>query len=195
MVIVTYLSHFCGIDDKGETLYCFGRYQYSSMVVTSIAGKNWSLLVSAALALLGLIVFRMFLNWDSLGFTVQLQNLTSLLAPLAFTAAVIERAVEIVVSPWRDAEASKLDGVVAAIKARPADPAANAQNAADLIAATDRLNDYRGDTQRYAFAVSLILSVLASISGVRALGPFVDSKTLTPDFSMERSTSFFSLWT
>ncbi len=100
---------------------------------------------------------------------------SSLLAPLAFAAAVVERAVEILISPWRDAEASKLDKAVTAIKARPADPAANAQNAIDLKAASDELDEYRGATQRYAFAVALTLSVLVSIAGVRALEPFVDT--------------------
>jgi len=144
------------------------------MPLASIAKKNWPLLVSVALALAGVIVFRNWLNWDALGLTVRLQDLSGLLAPLAFAAAVIERAVEILVSPWRDAEASKLTRAVAAIKARPADPAADGQNAADLKAASDALDEYRGDTQRYAFAVSLTLCVLVSVAGVRALGPFAE---------------------
>ena len=144
------------------------------MPSTFIARKNWPLLVSGALALLGVIVFRVLLKWDGLNLTVRLQDLSGLLAPLAFASAVIERAVEILVSPWRDSEASKLDKAVAAIKARPADPAANTQNAADLKAASDAIDEYRGDTQRYAFAISLTLSVLVSMAGVRALGPFAD---------------------
>ncbi len=144
------------------------------MPVTSVARKNWPLVVACALALLGVIVFRMLLKWDGLTLTVRLQDLSGLLAPLAFASAVIERAVEILVSPWRDAEASKLDKAVAAIKARPADPATSTQDAADLKAASDAIDEYRGETQRYAFAVSLTLSVLVSIAGVRALGPFAD---------------------
>ena len=63
-----------------------------------------------------------------------------------------------------------------AIKARPNDPTTpiqNAQNAADLQAANDALDTYRGQTQRYAFAANLILSFCASAVGVRALWPFV----------------------
>lgn len=41
--------------------------------------------------------------------------------------------------------------------------------------ASDDLAEYRSTTQRYAFAVSLILSTLTSIAGVRALRPFVVS--------------------
>jgi hypothetical protein len=144
------------------------------MPVTSVARKKWPLVFACALALLGVIVFRMLLKWDGLTLTVRLQDLSGLLAPLAFASAVIERAVEILVSPWRDAEASKLDKAVAAIKARPADPATSTQDAADLKAASDAIDEYRGETQRYAFAVSLTISVLVSIAGVRALGPFAD---------------------
>jgi hypothetical protein len=150
----------------------------ATMPLTSIARKNWPLWVSGAAALLGVIVFRAFLNWEGLSLTVKLADLAGLLAPLAFAAAVVERGVEILVSPWRDAEASKLDKAVAAIKARPADPAANAQNAADLKAASDALDEYRGETQRYAFAVSVTLSILVSIAGVRVLGPFADPEKL-----------------
>jgi hypothetical protein len=148
------------------------------MSVMSNAKKNWPLLAAAASALVGVIVFRVFLNWDGISLTVRLQDLSGLLAPLAFASAVIERAVEILVSPWRDAGASKLSKALAAIQARPAEPAACAQNAADLQAASDALDEYRGDTQRFAFAVSLTLSVLVSMAGVRALGPFADAVKL-----------------
>jgi hypothetical protein len=127
-----------------------------------------------------------------LNFTVKVSDLAGLLAPLAFAATVVERAVEILVSPWRDAGASKLDKAVAAIKARPVDPATSTQNAADLKQASDVLDDYRGDTQRYAFAVSLTLSVLVSIAGVRALGPFVDAVKLNdPKVTTEAQRLFF----
>ena len=165
------------------------REDLATMPLTSIIKKNWPLFVSGAVALVGVIVFRARLNWGTLGLTVRLQDLSGLLAPLAFAAAVIERAVEILVSPWRDAEASKLERVVAAIKARPADTAANAQNAADLKAASDAIDEYRGDTQRYAFAVSLTLSVLVSMAGVRALGNFVDANKLK-DLAFSQSPQY-----
>ena len=104
------------------------------------------------------------------------QNLTNLLAPLAFAAAVVERGVEILISPWRDAEAGKLENNLAAIQAQPAADAASAQQKTDALKrASDELAEYRGATQRYAFGISLILSTLISVAGVRALQPFLDA--------------------
>jgi hypothetical protein len=163
------------------------------MALPSIIKKNWPLFVAGALALTGVIVFRAWLNWDAISLTVRLQDLSGLLAPLAFAAAVVERGVEILVSPWRDAEASKLEKAVAAIKTRPADPASNAQNAVELRAASDRLDEYRGDTQRYAFAVSLTLSILVSMAGVRALGPFADTARLNDVRIMTQAQHLFFL--
>ena len=142
------------------------------MPLTFVFNKNWPLLVSGAIALSCVAVFGAYLKWDGLSLTVRLQDLSGLLAPLAFASAVIERAVQIIVSPWCDAEASKLEKAVSAIK--DTDPATNARNAADLKAASDRLDEYRGDTQQVAFGVSLTLSILVSMAGVRALGPFAD---------------------
>ena len=41
--------------------------------------------------------------------------------------------------------------------------------------ASDALDEYRGETQKYAFAISLTLATLVSIVGVRAFGPFLDT--------------------
>ena len=137
--------------------------------------RNSLLLASFVVAILALTAFAIWLHWEGVGLSVQVSNMASLLAPLVFAAAVIERAVEILVSPWRDAQASKLEGIVSAIKARSSDATTPTQSAAELKAASDALDEYRGETQRYAFGVSLTLSILAAMVGVRALGPFLDS--------------------
>jgi hypothetical protein len=139
--------------------------------------KNRLQLAAFIVAALCLISFALWLRWEGISLSVQVTNIAGLLAPLAFAAAVIERSVEILVSPWRDAQASQLQAAVSAIKARAAAPDAetSAKNAADLKAATDGLEEYRGETQRYAFCVSLGLSMLTTMVGVRALNPFLDS--------------------
>jgi len=138
-------------------------------------GNSSSQLLAFGLAFVCLAAFAIWLRWENLALSVQVSNITSLLAPLAFAAAVIERGVEILVSPWRDPEANKLEAAVSAIKSRQTDPATAPQNAADLKAASDALDEYRGETQKYAFAISLTLATLVSIVGVRAFGPFLDA--------------------
>jgi len=135
--------------------------------------QNRLQLATFAVAVLCLTTFGVCLRWECVSLSIPVTNIANLLAPLVFAAAVIERAVEILVSPWRDAHASKLESALSAMKAASAaNPAA--QNAADLQAASDALDEYRGETQKYAFGVSLTLSILTAIVGVRVLGPFLD---------------------
>jgi hypothetical protein len=149
------------------------------MSLPPVVTKNWALFVSGAIALAAFIIFAVSAKWDGLTFKVQMADLAGLLAPLVFASAVVERAVEILVSPWRDAGASKLEKAVAAVKARPVatDPDISAKNEADLKVASAALDDYRGETQKYAFAVSLTLSAFVAISGVRAFWPFTNKDT------------------
>lgn len=133
------------------------------------------MLLAGVVAVVSTVIFWIFLRWNGLTFNVQVTAVASLLAPLAFAAAVVERAVEILISPWRDEDASKLEKTLAAIQAQAVDPAGAANHAADLKVASNSLDEYRGATQRYAFAVSMTLSILVSVAGVRALGPFLDA--------------------
>jgi hypothetical protein len=59
-------------------------------------------------------------------------------------------------------------------RATSTDPA-SLQNADELKIASNALDQYRGKTQRYAFGISLTLSILTAMVGVRALGPFLDN--------------------
>lgn len=143
-------------------------------VLTKPTAANWPLMVTGLITAIVLLIFGKYLRWDALDLSVGVTQLADRLAPLALAAAVVERAVEILISPWRDAGASKLQKAITAIQARSPDPATSAQNATELEAASNALDEYRGATQKYAFAVSLIIGMLLSVSGVRALGPFAD---------------------
>ena len=119
-------------------------------------------------------------------------DVAGLLAPLAVAATFIERAVEILVSPWRDGQATELTKAFNEVKTRPADPLTNAKNVADLKAASEALDDYRGETQQIAFAVPFSLGLLTSISGVHALGPFViAAKCAGAGFASHHQEVFF----
>jgi hypothetical protein len=135
------------------------------------------------------------LPWSAINLTVSVSDLAGKLAPLAVAAAVIERAVEILISPWRDGEASKLSRSVDTARAAAANAPADSDAAKKLKDASDKLDDYRSQTQQYAFAVSLTLSVLASMAGVRALGAFFDttSKTLPAGFLTSPQYYFFTV--
>jgi hypothetical protein len=154
--------------------------------ISPILRKNLPLLVAGVITISAVIIFRISMKWDGISLTVRLQDIAGLLAPLAFASAVVERAVEILISPWRDAAASKLETELAAVKADPkALPV-------DVKKASDALDDYRGETQRYAFAISLTLSVFVAMAGVRALGPFADAAKLRdPKITSDGQHLFF----
>lgn len=124
------------------------------------------ILLGYALALAGVLCFGRFVNWGGVNLAVRPEQLAGLLAPVAFAAAVIERGVETLINPWRDAGAAALTNSLAA--------ATTAQDTAKMGKASDALAAYKATTQRYAFSISLIVGVLVSISGVRAFGPFAD---------------------
>jgi hypothetical protein len=136
----------------------------------SVIKQHWPLLSAGAAVLVGILIFCTELRWDGLAFNVKVTGIAGLLAPVAFAAAVVERAVEILISPWRDAGANNLQTALAAIQAGPDD----GQKTSEVKTASEKLEAYRGATQQYAFAVSLVLSTCASIAGVRALEPFLD---------------------
>jgi len=140
--------------------------------------KLWKrpLLLGFLITLLGFAFFNWKQQWNGIDLTVAPDQLLARMTPLILASAFIERAVEILISPWRDTAASKLSRAVTAIKARPNDPTTpiqNALNATDLQAAQEALDEYRGETQRYAFAVGLVLSFCAAVAGIRSHWPFL----------------------
>ncbi|GEM_PF-6492754 len=128
----------------------------------SIATKAPIVLFGAAFVVL-LIVYAFFFPWECVNFNFKIQDLAAMLAPLALAASVVERSVEILLSPWRDETASKLE------KALAAAPPEQKQ------AISDKLDEYRAKTQKIAFFVSVFVSSCVAISGVRALQPFLDA--------------------
>jgi len=73
------------------------------------------------------------------------------LTPLILTAGFIERAIEVLISPWRDPEASRHATAIAAAKATPvSDDQAKVQKVQAVADATNSLNVYSGLTKRYA---------------------------------------------
>lgn len=100
------------------------------------------------------------------------------MTPLLLTATLIERAVEVVITPWRDPDADDKSNKVAAAAAQVEAGVDNAQ--ATLEARTSDLNEYTGKTRQYAYAIAVALSVLAVTAGVRTLWPLLDTSKVVP---------------
>lgn len=131
--------------------------------------NNFALIAASSLGAIAVFLFAAFLRWGGLNFSIKPAEILNVLSPLILTAGFIERAVEVLVSPWRDTGATKLQKALDAAKAAaPPDPV-------KVQTATDELDEYRGTTQRYAFATSLTLGFATAIAGVRTLWPLLDS--------------------
>ncbi len=119
------------------------------------------------IATLGIALFAGFAMWWGLDITVQASTVSNVLAPLLLVAGFIERAVEVVITPWRDPGAKKRQ---AAVDKAKAGTDAGAQDTAN-----NALTDYVGETTWYAFIVAFMFGLVAAMVGVRALWPFIQA--------------------
>lgn len=126
------------------------------------------LIIASVIAVIGIASFAVFARWGGLSFSIKPTQVMDVLAPLILTAGFIERAVEVLVSPWRDTGAKKLRQAVKAAQAA----VPPAQDRIDQ--AIGALDQYKGKTQQYAFVASLTLGLAAGIVGLRALWPLLD---------------------
>jgi hypothetical protein len=142
---------------------------------------NWTTVIAEMTACVLALVALFWLRSTSLAFApFGPTDVVKLLTPVILTAAFVERAVEVVISPWRDPEANKRLATLAAAKATStADPAGAAQRLQNVTTAATELSSYRGQTERYAFVISFTISLVASLAGIRALSPFLKSDALT----------------
>ena len=116
-----------------------------------------------------LIVGFALLRWPNVALNVPISDVANILAPLILTAAFIERAVEVIVSPFRDPKANELRHELAVLQAtKPVD-------SIKVAAAEARLNAYTGETQKYAFCALFLLGLCAAFVGIRALGLFLST--------------------
>jgi len=135
----------------------------------------WLLIVLAVVALAGAAIGALWFAPQLKFVSAKDLDLVKALTPLAMAAIFIERAVEVLISPWRDADAATKAGAVKAATAASASP--NTDSAVqDLM---DDLNQYKGDTKKVAFLLAFVLSLIAALAGVRALGPFLAADGMT----------------
>jgi hypothetical protein len=131
--------------------------------------RTASRIATGCTAVLSLILVGGFalLRWPIRGMYVPISDVANVLAPLILTAAFIERAVEVIVSPFRDPDANTLRRKLADLQAaQPVVPSAVSEAQAEL-------DTYTADTQKYAFCALLLLSLCAAFVGIRALELFL----------------------
>lgn len=110
-------------------------------------------------------------NWPGLRFAkLDGGEFMSHLGALLVFALLIERTVEVFLTIWRAEEAKQREAEVQRLVTAGAiatDPA--------LVAAHDRMLEYRAETQRWAFPMSFIIGLLLASFGVRVIDQFVIS--------------------
>ena len=129
-----------------------------------------------AVAYIGGFLFLMYRShWNATLFqSINANNIVGFLTPLIVTSAIIERAVEVVISPWRDQEGDRKQTKVTNVSTVLSVAPDNNQAASDLQDAADDLTQYTGQTRRYAFTLAVAFSVMAVTAGVRVLWPMLD---------------------
>lgn len=118
-------------------------------------------------------------HWNAAVFqNINPSNVLGFLTPLIVVSAVIERAIEVVISPWRDKDGDQKVNAVQAVSTLVAAAPDSVAAVSTLQDATDDLAQYTGQTRRYAFALAVGLSAMAVTSGVRVLWPMLDANVL-----------------
>lgn len=103
-----------------------------------------------------------------------LANVGNVLAPLVLVGAFIERAVEVILTPWRGDGADLMKDRVEAHR--------QAGNTAAAASESIRLRGHKSGTRGRAFMLAVGLGLLAALLGFRALGNLVQAAPAGPMF-------------
>jgi hypothetical protein len=99
---------------------------------------------------------------------LSIEDVVGTLAALALISAFLERAVEVFVAAWRVGELQQLEIRLQRLRADKA-------GCADVKALRLQINQFRHETRMYSLAVSVVLGILVSLAGVRALAAVVEA--------------------
>jgi hypothetical protein len=104
--------------------------------------------------------------------------IAGILMPLAVVALFMERALEVLLTPWRH---NTVDQFLVQMK--------SAESAgvptADLA---EKLTLHKSETRELAFLAGLALGTVVSAAGVRSLQPLIDTQQFTSLSSLQRNT-------
>ncbi len=148
---------------------------------------NWMLLI-----LIVILIASVLQLWNGGSFIplpiadLSLAETTARLTTLFIAATFIERAVEVIVTPWREEESNHLE---LSLKDAAAEQVPGAQRA---------LVSYKSTTQGMAFMVAGIMGVLVSLVGVRGIEMFLKAdfwKSVLAGIPTEAVTLQYHLFT
>jgi hypothetical protein len=97
------------------------------------------------------------------------EDIVRLFTQLILVALIIERALEVILTPWRGPEAERMRAAMQ----HPAQPGIQAAQA-NLERSKLDLADFKSKTKNLAFKVSFVLGVVVASFGIRTLAPLVE---------------------
>jgi hypothetical protein len=100
------------------------------------------------------------------------EDVVRLFTQLILVALIIERALEVILTPWRGAESERKTAVVQHLDRLAESGKSDAQ--ADLHESKMALTDFKSETQKLAFKATFVLGVVVSAFGIRTLAPLVE---------------------
>jgi chemotaxis signal transduction protein len=131
------------------------------------------------------LAFSVYFQTTTLAFRPE-PNVTvlSMLGYLLLVSLFVERAIEIILSSWRSAEADKLDREIDKEKKeiRAAQPKENQDlplTSPDLEELLDTRAIYRAESRFAALWIGMCIGVIVSLAGVRILGNLFETDRLT----------------
>jgi hypothetical protein len=131
-------------------------------VLSGTAVKVAALLIAITAAVLSIWLKPALVSfWE---FTKE--DIVRLFTQLILISLFIERAIEVLLTPWRGTEADKLAAHVKHMK-RGAD--GNAGGTVAVAAAEQQMLEYRGETRQLAFLMALAFGLTISAVGIRGL--------------------------
>ena len=110
---------------------------------------------------------------------LSVEHVVGTLAALALISAFLERAVEVFVAAWRVGEQQQLEIKLGRMRA-------TRSSGDDVKDCRLQISRFRHETRMYAVAASLILGILVSLAGVRALAAIVESGQADQGFWHEK---------
>ncbi len=153
-------------------------------IVTFEPGKtqtNW-LFPVALVALSAAAAAWQASNFTGLAFKpFKADEIVGNLTALFLISVFLERALEVFVSCWRDADRRKLEHEIAhaVCDAKAADPQAVAECERQVLQKRHELHIFKDKTGRASFICGLVAGAVIALAGARALGPLLSSLPTT----------------